>query len=616
MPGTEIATHLETTIGVNADPALARELFVRGLMKVETIGDSAPPGSPVAGARYVIGTGAGAWAGHDGEIATYNSLGELSFLAGVDSSSMVVNAANGRVYLRHGGAWVALDEAAIAAAAAAMVVATQALADASTALAAADAATNSIAFTRGGMTAPLAVAGDGELGDVLRAVPGGLEFFPGADTSVLNLWYDAVAGDDNNDGLAMGAPVQTPARLMQILRRYRGSYRPITVNLASGLLDLTGYQLPAVTSSFLTIYANPDWDPRGDLFTVVSAGTAQAGTTAHQLVTAETLTIDQYRGFTLRMTSGASAGHYRTISRNTAGADSIIQTAVSFNSPTIAATDNYEIVTSNAVVRGSQINVDSNESFAFVGVDFDTTGSLFFGQGFTYFWGCRARSSVTLVQNRGAGSMAVGTNNSDFTTATGIDVSKFVGWGWATDATGFTLNNAAPSGLISGYLVAKGVMFANGRTIVSGGHLGGLNCNLGNTFTSFPGGGNALNPLTIGDVASTSTRATISAGHVNVSGQVRFQGTVTTNPLIDVTSLGRLFMGSGAVGANAGSGPTLRTRYGGQAYWTAAPSSNFGKAPGSNDLVSEGATGDRTTLNVAGAKIHDASNQHSIIQRT
>jgi len=34
---------------------------------------TAPPGSPATGARYAVnGTGSGAWAGHDGDIATYN----------------------------------------------------------------------------------------------------------------------------------------------------------------------------------------------------------------------------------------------------------------------------------------------------------------------------------------------------------------------------------------------------------------------------------------------------------------------------------------------------------------------------------------------------------------
>ena len=71
---------------------------------VEGAALSAPPASPVAGACYLVATGAtGAWAGKDGMLAGYTE-GGWRFIAPVEGAR-VLDRSSGQVVLRRDGLW-------------------------------------------------------------------------------------------------------------------------------------------------------------------------------------------------------------------------------------------------------------------------------------------------------------------------------------------------------------------------------------------------------------------------------------------------------------------------------------------------------------------------------
>ena len=65
-----------------------------------------PPGSPVAGACYLVGTGAtGAWAGRDAMLAGFTE-GGWRFIAPIEGMRML-DRVSGQLVVRRGGAWEA-----------------------------------------------------------------------------------------------------------------------------------------------------------------------------------------------------------------------------------------------------------------------------------------------------------------------------------------------------------------------------------------------------------------------------------------------------------------------------------------------------------------------------
>jgi hypothetical protein len=73
---------------------------------VEGAPSAAPPSSPAVGSCYLVGSGAtGAWAGHDGSLASF-SEGGWRFAAPVEGMSLV-DKASGQLFNRRGGAWEA-----------------------------------------------------------------------------------------------------------------------------------------------------------------------------------------------------------------------------------------------------------------------------------------------------------------------------------------------------------------------------------------------------------------------------------------------------------------------------------------------------------------------------
>lgn len=69
---------------------------------VESVGVNTPPGSPVAGSRYVVGTSpTGAWASQANKLARYQA-GAWQFF----NARMAVNLGDNRLWIRGSAGWV------------------------------------------------------------------------------------------------------------------------------------------------------------------------------------------------------------------------------------------------------------------------------------------------------------------------------------------------------------------------------------------------------------------------------------------------------------------------------------------------------------------------------
>lgn len=72
----------------------------------------APPGSPNAGDRYIVGTGSGAWAGHDDDVARWNGTGWEFFAP--REGWQAWQEADGRLWLYASGSWAVTPASAFA----------------------------------------------------------------------------------------------------------------------------------------------------------------------------------------------------------------------------------------------------------------------------------------------------------------------------------------------------------------------------------------------------------------------------------------------------------------------------------------------------------------------
>ena len=107
-PNTGIPEVPEGTL----DPAAGLNLALRvidalvGCLQrgVVDVGVDAPPGSPDDGDLYIVGTGSGAWAGHDDELARYVEDGDFwQFFAPGTQIALVRNQDDGLLYQYDGG---------------------------------------------------------------------------------------------------------------------------------------------------------------------------------------------------------------------------------------------------------------------------------------------------------------------------------------------------------------------------------------------------------------------------------------------------------------------------------------------------------------------------------
>jgi len=114
--------------------------------------------------------------------------------------------------------------------------------------------------------------------------------------------YLSSAGDDNNDGLSVGAPVATWGRAWEVA----ADATPAIVHLAG---EVGGYVAPPNVITWAIITGD-------DNFTVLETGIAGASTDAYSVELASAVTADVYRHFTVEFTDGAAVGLRRQIRDN------------------------------------------------------------------------------------------------------------------------------------------------------------------------------------------------------------------------------------------------------------------------------------------------------------
>lgn len=92
------------------DPAAGLNLSLNTIdallqVLVQTVGANTPPGSPVNGARYIVGTApTGAWAGQANKLARYLDSAWQFF-----NARYALNAADGSLYVRSASTWVVVS---------------------------------------------------------------------------------------------------------------------------------------------------------------------------------------------------------------------------------------------------------------------------------------------------------------------------------------------------------------------------------------------------------------------------------------------------------------------------------------------------------------------------
>jgi hypothetical protein len=197
-------------------------------------------------------------------------------------------------------------------------------------------------------------------------------------------WYvDPTSGSDIGTFRGtQGAPLRTIQGLRDRLQS-TWSQVPQLVSLRNANYPWTTLR-PTLGGAQCILFADEAWDPT--VYTVQVSGAAGAGTTASSIV--GVFVADAQRGRSIRFTSGAAAGQYRTIQSNTVGA---LVPSKAF-SPAPAQNDTYQIFTTNVqllptseswtrVAESGVANLAMNafawptmEGYGFVGLRFVTSG--------------------------------------------------------------------------------------------------------------------------------------------------------------------------------------------------------------------------------------------------
>lgn len=160
-------------------------------------------------------------------------------------------------------------------------------------------------------------------------------------TSRTDLYVSDINGNDSWDGSAAN-PLKTIGRATDVLAGVLGYVAVIHVGRHAG----AGYAPPRIQSNILNanlwIVGDGAGQPGETGFTSIRASVAAAaGSTANQIVvTGGGMVVDAYRGQTVRVTTGAAAGDYRTIRNN----DANNLYPVRPFSAAVAAGDLYEVV--------------------------------------------------------------------------------------------------------------------------------------------------------------------------------------------------------------------------------------------------------------------------------
>lgn len=139
------------------------------------------------------------------------------------------------------------------------------------------------------------------------------------DGSVIHLYVapDAEGASDSNVG---DDPTRALVTLSEVASRLNAlSYvnRIVVVHLASATYDMSGFLLTELELALPVIIIGDGAGQAGDDgFTELASGTAQAGTTASQVVTGGGLSSDAFVGKTLVATDGLASGWRRSIFAN------------------------------------------------------------------------------------------------------------------------------------------------------------------------------------------------------------------------------------------------------------------------------------------------------------
>ncbi len=444
-------------------------------------------------------------------------------------------------------------------------------------------------------------------------------YIPPSDVK-LDLYWDPVDGDNANSGLSTSAPVQTAARLWELLPSLPLK-RPVLIHCAGGAaFDFTAAPIPNLIGSdkMLCLYADFAWDPRGDLVSVVATGAAGAGTNGDTCVLPAPVTADLYEALSMRYTTGAAVGQIRTIAQHPTTA---LTPTITF-SPVPAPGDTFEVFTSTAVIAVTTNNYVASGNSGHEGssntgvvqsgvafVNFESEASTFkrFGPGFYLVYGVRLRTAgfisfpglSTLHMGNaalvGAGVLAV---------QCGLPQHLWGGWGLGSEQSTQAMSTGTPGCIKDGFVVAKGPWSTGGADLIRGGSIQIINClSSGGSLILF-GPSSAL-PCVFGavsrinSVVNFGTNDQLGTIDLNANTLLRHQGAGST--AMQLRGPGILLIGTTALGSQPGTGNTMNVSRGFRVFSRGAL--NLGRAagdPNPNDMVVEAvAAFNKTALSAA-----------------
>lgn len=217
----------------------------------------------------------------------------------------------------------------------------------------------------------------------------------------LDLYIDPVGGDDANDGLTSGAPVQSPERLDALMPALALSHR-VRVHCAAGTYSFARRWFISnrvrLAGGCVQIFADEAWDP--GVVTVLDSGTLGGGTT-NGVLKVTSASTDLWRDRIIRITTGDCAGLYRTIRNNTTTdviPDEELGNVIG-QSP--AAGDGYEIIQLNVVFQTPDL-ADAVNNDVFFPIRNSGQGS--FGDNNGLFSGDGVYDEVRLIRFDGSGA--------------------------------------------------------------------------------------------------------------------------------------------------------------------------------------------------------------------
>ncbi len=435
---------------------------------------------------------------------------------------------------------------------------------------------------------------------------------PSVVPTALEVWWDSVDGSDTNDGVSDTTPVLSFARVVPFLAQAK--FRPVLIRTASGTYDFSG-GIPSLAgiNYMVCFWADPAWDPRGDLMVAIASGVAGVGTTGETVVLPAPVTVNLYEAKSLRfLTGNAANGQMRSITQHptTAITPSLIM------NPAPAAGDTFQVFRSNAVIRctGNRLSADNpgnvinastpTAGVAFVNLDLGLTTTTQLGPGYYLSYGMRTSTAVSSLQLSGPSSVCFGINISAglgiLATQFGMPQHLWGGWGWMVDDSSASLFGTQPSTYFDGFVVTKGAFGLSGRQIVRGGSAQVLNCFTQTAILRVIGASTTL-PFQFG--ATTRSNSVINfavtfaqAGILHMSNCVLRHSGAGSALLLQ----GALFMiiETTVTGENPLT-TTMNISRGARVVTTGAL--NLGRAVGSDIVVESAAAINKSALTAAGA---------------